>query len=478
MDQTNIQVNVPNSWRYECQDEACHAIIGLSKEMQIGYKCLCGNDTFQLLSYPATATPLNEYISPNSRTNPENSERQAKILQDAYEMILQCLDDWLILSEDAKQFIGVWVIGTYFHEDFNTYPYLFFNAMRGSGKTRLLRLIAWLGNKGDGTVQNDMKEAVLFRMQRNKVLCIDEFENVGSKEKQTLRQILNSAYKKGLKITRMKKSNKGQEEKYVAEDFEPFMPICMANIWGMDEVLGDRSITFIIEKSDDARITKKVENFERNPLIKAIRAKLNELNVVSCNVVTQKHYIEDLWNTYLNDKYNTTSIHTLHTTTYNYITTPEYDYEGNLELFNRLDAAGIDGRNFELMFPILLTAKKIGVSILEDILRISKELVSEKRSEEFTESKDVSLINFVAKQGQIDELKEVRQITLDFRAYLGDQTGEDPWLNEKWVGKALRRLCLIKYKKRFTSGIKVILDVEKAKLKSTMFKHKDGDNEA
>src|SRR3990172_2356441 len=123
-------------------------------------------------------------------------------MEDAYNDILELLDYWLDIPEDTKKFIAIWTIGTYFHEEFNTYPYLFFNAMRGSGKTRLLRLLSWIGNKGDGSVQNDMKEAVLFRMQRNKILCVDEFENVGSKDKQTLRQIFNSAYKKGLKITR------------------------------------------------------------------------------------------------------------------------------------------------------------------------------------------------------------------------------------------------------------------------------------
>src|SRR3990172_11895238 len=119
-----------------------------------------------------------------------------------YEKIIEILSKYVDMNEEKKKIIAVWIMGTYFHEEFNTYPYLFFNAMRGSGKTRLLRLLSWIGNKGDGSVQNDMKEAVLFRMQRNKILCVDEFENVGSKDKQTLRQIFNSAYKKGLKITR------------------------------------------------------------------------------------------------------------------------------------------------------------------------------------------------------------------------------------------------------------------------------------
>lgn len=421
--------------------------------------CSCGSkDVIQIgISYPNGQT-IEEY--------------ESFILQDTYEKIIGLLDDWVIVSDDVKKFIAIWVIGTYYHENFSTYPYLFFNAMRGSGKTRLMRIISWIGNKGDGSVQNDMREAVLFRMPRNKVLCIDELENIGSKDKQTLRQILNSAYKKGLKITRMRKATSREGEKFVQEEFEPYMPVCMANIWGMDEVLGDRAITFILEKSINP-ITKKVEDFEVNPTIKDIK---RNFSVVWCSVVTEKHiYIH--WNNYIKNKYQTTSIHNIHITTPNYITTQEEDkeYEKLLPLFNKIDEAGIDGRNFELMFPILITAQKISNNLLDDMLKICKSLIKEKREDEFTESKDVNLLQFISTSVDSDWI-DVKKLTQDFRTYLCDLQGEEPWLNEKWMGRALKRLGLVKVKRRLSIGYQVMIDIDKAKNKAVMFKVKKEDD--
>jgi hypothetical protein len=143
-------------------------------------------------------------------------------------------------------------------------------------------------------------------------------EQVGSKEKQTLRELLNSAYKKGMKVKRMKKTKSKEGEEYVTETYEPYFPIAMANIWGMDEVLGDRSLTFVLEKSDNPEVTKKIEDFDTNPRILEIKRVLNELQCSLCSVVTSKNNIED-WNNYIDNQYNK-YIHTYTTiTTYNYI---------------------------------------------------------------------------------------------------------------------------------------------------------------
>ena len=43
----------------------------------------------------------------------------------------------------------------------------------------------------------------------------------------------------------MKKKKTIEGEQQVVEEFEPYRPIIMANIWGMDEVLGERCIQLI-----------------------------------------------------------------------------------------------------------------------------------------------------------------------------------------------------------------------------------------
>lgn len=382
-------------------------------------------------------------------------------LREAYLNLIDFIKEYMDMDEDSCKITSIWCMGTYFHEQFETYPYLFYNAMRGSGKTRMLKIIANVANLGDGTIQNDMKEAVLFRMIRNKILCIDEFENVGAKDKQTLRQILNSAYKKGMKIVRMKKVKKFDGESFETEEFEPYMPIAMANIWGMDEVLGDRAITLILEKSSNPAVTKKIEDFKNNPKILKVRTILEQCSLVQC--CFSKSYIKD-WNNYIDSKYSI-----------NYITTHTHNYtkQHNKEevFFSKIDDAGIDGRNFELILPLLIVAKMIGEDIFEDILRVSKEVVSNKKEGEFENSKDVALYDFISTKEDMNlEFTAVKDITSGFRDFVDEPKDKDSYLNEKWMGRALKRLGLVIKSKRTHKGMSVILNTVKAKNKIRMFK--------
>lgn len=393
-------------------------------------------------------------------------------LRECYERMVSIFDDYLDMPKEYYKFISVWTIGTYFHEQFNAYPYLFFNAMRGSGKTRSLKLISSLGAKGDGSIQNNLTEAVLFRIPRGTTTCIDEVEQIGSKEKQTLRELLNSAYKKGMKVKRMTKRKVEGQECQVTEVFEPYFPICMANIWGVDEVLGDRSIVLILEKSNDARRTKKIEDFDINANLLDLKVRLRKVSVVSVVSLRQKTYIQH-WNDFINSKYTTNDITT--TTTQTTQTTLQ-EIERN-ELFNKIDNLGISGRNFELLFPLLLVAQELGNDVFDEILQIGNKIIEGKKEDEYSESKDVSLFEFCC-SAQLTQRGlnyiPIREITTGFRTFLGDtDDNEDRWLNEKWVGKALKRLGLILAKKREAAGRLVMINYAKAKEKLKIFKKEE-----
>ncbi|KKK91466.1 hypothetical protein LCGC14_2712680 [marine sediment metagenome] len=62
--------------------------------------------------------------------------------------IIKILKNYLDLREDYYPIVAIWIIGTYLHKQFQSFPYLFFNAMKGSGKTRTLGLISWLQKNG------------------------------------------------------------------------------------------------------------------------------------------------------------------------------------------------------------------------------------------------------------------------------------------------------------------------------------------
>ena len=399
------------------------------------------------------------------------TSKEKGYLIDIYKDIVLILREFLDLREEYYSMVAIWIMGTYLHNDFSTYPYLFINAMRGSGKTRMLKIIKELSWEGD--MLASLSDAVMFRTHGT--LCIDEFENIGSKDKNSLRELLNTAYKKGGKVKRMRKKKTLDGEEQVVEEFSTFRPIVMANIWGMEEVLGDRCLTLVLEKSNKQKVTKKVENFENNGDF----AKIKQFLVEKCSLcmyIDPKNIYKE-WNYYIDNIHN---IHnnTLTLTTYNYTNIHEkwtgdlgemvtYDIpEKTMILFDKIYKTDIDGRNLEITLPLLIIAEQL--NLLDSFLETIKKIISEKKEEEITESKDVMVFNLISSM-QLNVFYSVTELTNSMRFMTsGENTSE--WLNSHWMGKALKRLNLIKTKRRDSKGQHVILDVEKALQKMEMFK--------
>jgi len=381
----------------------------------------------------------------------DKKEKQEVNINELYEDIKEILKDFVDTEEQNYEIITLWILGTWMHDNFETYPYLFINAMKGSGKTRLLKLIKELSWKGD--MLASLSEAVLFRTSGS--LCIDEFEGVSGKDKNALRELLNTGYKKGGKVKRMRKKKTPDGEEQVVEEFNTFRPIVMANIWGMEEVLNDRCISIILEKSDNKAITRKIENFTTDPKIVRIKSVLLGLSSEQCSCVwctcTPGMYIE--WNKYI----STPHTH-IPTTTYN---------NTQLHLFRKIEETGIDGRNLELSFPLLILAEKIG--ILDNVIIILKSIILEKKEGDVMEGRDVMLMEYISNQEK-NEWYKIREITTSYSTQIAYDSNESHWLNSKWIGQALRRLNLVVQRRRMREGMEVMLNVDKAIEKMRIFK--------
>jgi len=405
----------------------------------------------------------------------EERESQKIILGKIYEDIIEVLKEYLDLKERTYKIVALWIIGTYFYKEFLTYPYLFFNAMKGSGKSRLLSLITYLSYNGQ--LLTSITEAVLFRMAGRGTIGIDEFEGINKKENQGLREILNASYKKGMKIIRMRKKKCIDGEQQVPEEFEPFSPIVMANIWGLEEVLGDRCITQIIEKSNNPAFTLKVEDYNTNIFIQDIKSRLNTLK--SNSLVSLCRYFSDFnlyteWNKYIKLVYNDTTTLTTLTTLTTQTTPITKDFfleeEKLMSFFNLIRETGIQGRDLELFFPLFIISKILNEEVFKEMLEIAKEATKEKRQEEMTESKDIQFFEFIAMQ-DAGWFYKIKELTENFKRFIDyDEQEEQKWLNPKWIGRALRRLNLIIDKKRLGTGREITLNISKAKEKIKMFK--------
>jgi len=378
----------------------------------------------------------------------------------AFEKIVAVLKKYIKLKEEYYELVAVWIIGTYFMKDFETYPYLFINAQKGSGKTRLLKLIEKLVNKGELLVS--MREAVLFRIATPETtILIDELENLDKKENYALKELLHSCYKRGSKVYRMKK--KGED--YIAEAFFPFCSMAIANISGTDDILGDRCITIRLDKSSDKAYSSRQEDFESSPLIKSIRLDFEQIQCSNVDWCSSIYTIRG-WNSYIDLVYNNTTYNTLYT--YN---TPNIEENTPLNdsvvsVFNRIAKSGITGRPLELVFPLLIVSLMLNKDIFEKVLKFSKELMDHKSEDDITESDDVSLIDFVSKMSsEMDygKFRFVHELTDKFRFFLGiRKEREQENINPKWVGRSLKRLGLVIDKRRLSAGIEVKLNVNKA----------------
>jgi hypothetical protein len=378
-----------------------------------------------------------------------------KYLKGAYYQIIEILKEYSDLEEDNYKVIALWILGTYIHNEFSTYPYLFLNAMKGSGKTRLLRLISTLSYKG--TVLLSPTEAVMFRIPEGSTMCIDELEGIMRKENAGLREMLNACYKKGSKVFRMKQKKINGSSEQVVEEFEPYKPICMANINGMDNVLEDRCISLILERSDRADIMRLVEDFDENPQIKAIKHGLEANLVQLCSVVYMQGNLKK-WNNHVKFKY-------LYSTQTTQTTQTTLDSD-TLQFFEKIISSEIKGRNLELFFPLFFIAREISDSV---VIEIAQKFTLEKQKNDEFESKDRALYDFVSRQEITGDYKKIKLLLIAFRNFVGNiEDSEEKWLNEKWLGKALKRLNLIIDKRRVSSGMEVTLNIQKAREKMGM----------
>jgi hypothetical protein len=388
---------------------------------------------------------------------------QCSDLRVCYDRIVEVLKYYSDLNPNYYNLVALWILGSYVNENFEVFPYLFINAMRGSGKTRLLKLITSMAREGQ--LMASMTEAVLFRTIGT--LAIDEFENLGSKDKNELRELLNAAYKKGITVTRMRKKKVLDGETQEAERFSVYRPIVMANIWGMEEVLGDRCIHLQLEKSSNPIITRLVENFNENPDIKFVQSYLSQNQCSLCSVVSPEN-IYTTWNNYI---YSLSSVYTLttHTTpeTLNTLTANDEKDEKLLELFGKIYNTDIDGRNLELFFPLFLIAGQLGEDILDQTLDHAKNMVHEKRIDEIMESKDILVYKMVSNL-VVNQYYRTNELVAMFR-FMIESDEKMEWLNAKWMGRALKRLQLTVDRRRVAEGIEVTLNINKAKNKMDMF---------
>ena len=159
---------------------------------------------------------------------------------EAYLETERLLDKYIdFRDEGTSDVLALWIAGTYLYPVFEAYPYVALQGPKGSGKTKVLDVMAKLAF--NARIASSMSSASLFRVVQatRGMLGIDEAERLSDSKDPLateLRLLLNAGYKSGSPAIRCE----GDDHQVV--EFQVYGPKMIASIRGLEDVLESRCV--------------------------------------------------------------------------------------------------------------------------------------------------------------------------------------------------------------------------------------------
>lgn len=391
---------------------------------------------------PDYSNPGFEDIDPDGCT----PEQIVAMLPKVHKLILEVLDTYMVLDPETRAVIAAWILSVPYYKSFTAFPYLFINASKGSGKTRLLTLIKEM--LPNSIIAATLSESALFRSRKDKLcILIDEAEHLHGREKENLRDLLNQGYKRGGVAMRTGKDKKGN---YRVDEFPVYGPIAMANIWGLDSVLESKCLTVVLQKSDDPTITRRPLMLDWDPRIKAI-----------------KHYGDDNWvyvGRFLEDTLNGVIISYFYKYINIYLPTPSTPTYTNIEdhpFIKLVSVMHANGRDFELWLPLLEITYTASPSIALELVDIISKKAQERQEDEAETDRDANLAVRLYEYLHTLDSQTAWFSLKDFLNWMGPDVPEG--MRPETLARIIRRLGVKKEQKRTKRGNEYTLDPQALK---------------
>jgi hypothetical protein len=148
--------------------------------------------------------------------------------------------------------LALWMMLTYVYPAFDAVPYLYSGGPVGSGKSRVLELLARMVFRPLTT--SNLTAACLFRALHNQggILLLDEAERLrdASPDVADINSVLLAGYKRGGKALRLEPAG----DTFKLAEFEVFGPKAIASIAGMPPALASRCIPLTMFRSPPSSV--------------------------------------------------------------------------------------------------------------------------------------------------------------------------------------------------------------------------------
>lgn len=195
----------------------------------------------------------NNFWSNKSIKNWINSTEKI-IKKEAYQKIRETIVYYMDVDDERIYDVATcWVIATYCYEMFESFGYLYFHALKESGKSKFKKILRLIGFNGQEA--SSISEASFFRTIENTkgVLAIDEYERMDTDRKKSTDLLLNAGIEKGASVKRVDKVG----DKQVNRQFDVYCPKILCNITGLDPVTQSRCITIKLRKTANEKGKRK-----------------------------------------------------------------------------------------------------------------------------------------------------------------------------------------------------------------------------
>lgn len=318
--------------------------------------------------------------------------------------------------EDKRDYslCALWSIGTYYHQMFSAFPYLYINAVFEAGKSKLLTTIGYMSFCFEPFVAPSSASFYRIIQAEKCTLLIDESEDLNKRNiNMDMRTILLQGYKTGSGVPRVEERTINKEKRRFTTVYNIYSPKVLANIMGIETILESRCIPIVLERTLNTIIkNRKPENPADKVTFQPIRDKLFLNQMLNWKKVRENYdFLGDL----MTGK------------------TESEEFGKEVEKIR----VNIYSRNWELWQPILALGLCVSKEIFNEMIDLAIDTTKEKEQDQAGDNFDTMIVKVLCLLVKENDVYGLSDLVREMKNYEGLE-----YLKVKSLSIVLKRLGL------------------------------------